>query len=96
MTETDLMHEVYRLCDGLGLSCFHSTDARLDHGPGFPDLVIAGLQGLVFAELKAEYGTLDREQTVWRYRLISAGQRHYVWRPSDLASGQIRDTLESL
>lgn len=58
-------------------------------GAGFPDLVLARAGRLIFAELKAEDGSLDPEQRVWRERLeeiaiASAGLVSYrVWRPSD-------------
>jgi hypothetical protein len=96
MSEAEFQAAVCRLCRKYGLVYFHSTDSRQDIGPGFPDLVIVGLHDSVFAELKTEYSGLDREQTIWMYRLRAAGQRHYVWRPSDLTSGTIEETLSTL
>lgn len=96
MTETQLMHEVYALCDLYSLMYFHSTDARLDRGKGFPDLVIVGLYRLAFAELKTDFGQMSHEQTAWRYRLGAADQTYYLWRPSDLLSGNIEAALRQL
>ena len=57
-------------------------------GKGFPDLAMVRGDGLIFAELKSENGVLSIEQAEWMKILQSAGQRFYVWRPSD------RDALE--
>lgn len=96
MTESDLQAEVIAIARGLRLYVFHSTDSHRDIGPGFPDLVIAGLDGVLFAELKSAAGQLSTEQTKWRYRLLAAGQQYYLWRPRDLASGRIESTLRSM
>jgi hypothetical protein len=47
-------------------------------------------------ELKTGFGRMSHEQTIWSYRLRAAGQRHYIWRPSDLHGGTIEDVLETL
>jgi hypothetical protein len=96
LTEAELQTEVFKLCEQYGHMCFHSTDARLDHGPGYPDLTIVGQHGVIFAELKQQFAGHSREQTVWRYRLQAAGQDYRLWRPYDLFTGTIEDTLKTL
>tara|TARA_R110000824_G_scaffold116919_2_gene268669 strand:- start:32 stop:346 length:315 start_codon:yes stop_codon:yes gene_type:complete len=49
-------------------------------GAGFPDLVMAKLGRVIFAELKTEKGRLSAEQKLW----LKALPECVVWRPSDL------------
>jgi hypothetical protein len=51
-------------------------------GAGFPDLVLVR-DRVVFAELKAERGTLSDDQAEWLAVLEGAGVEAYCWRPSD-------------
>jgi hypothetical protein len=95
MTEAELLVHVTGMADDLGLLWFHDNDSRKDK-PGFPDLVLAGMQATAFAELKDEYGTLDSAQVAWKWRLLAGGQRWYLFRPSDLESGRILGELESI
>lgn len=95
MTEDELLGEVIALCDEYGVLWFHDYDSRRDV-PGFPDLVLAGMSQLLFAELKSAYGQLRPGQTTWRYRLMAAGQQYELWRPADLASGHIESVIKHL
>jgi len=95
MSEAELLRRVLGLCDEHRVLAFHDHDAR-KNVPGFPDIVLVGQHGVAWAELKTEYGRMSREQTIWQYRLRAAGQRHYLWRPSDLESGDIESTLKNL
>ena len=53
-------------------------------GPGFPDLVLAKRNRVVFAELKAEKGQLSAVQQEWLAVLRTVrGARTFLWRPSD-------------
>ena len=49
-------------------------------GKGFPDLVLCR-ERMIYAELKADKGSLKPEQKVWRDKLESAGAEYYLWRP---------------
>lgn len=94
--EAELLQEVLRLAELHGLMSFHVYDSRKATGTGYPDLTLVGHQGVIWAELKDQYGTLSTEQVSWRYSLIAAGQRCLVWRPSDLESGKIESELSAL
>jgi hypothetical protein len=83
MTECELLAEIVRLCDTYSLLCYHAYDSRKSVGRGFPDLVIIGAGGVVFAELKSARGRLTTSQRLWGYRLTASGQRFEVWRPRD-------------
>lgn len=63
---------------------------------GFPDLVICGLGGVLFAELKCLDDTLSPDQRLWQRMLSDAGQRHVVWEPMDLLTGRIETELAKL
>lgn len=59
-------------------------------GKGFVDCVLVHPERrildkprLLFVELKSETGNLSKEQEDWVIWLRSAGQKVYVWRPSD-------------
>lgn len=96
MSEAELMEAVRALCTDLGLHVFHAADSRRSWGPGFPDLVIVGRGGCLFAEVKREDGSLSPLQREWQTALQGAGMRWRLWRPSDLLSGQIAKELTSL
>jgi hypothetical protein len=96
MTEADLQRAVMDLCRWLGLLVFHSTDSRRDSCAGYPDLTICGQRGLILRELKSAKGTLRPEQRDWLSRLQQAGADADIWRPTDMASGRIKDELTAL
>jgi hypothetical protein len=58
-------------------------------GKGFPDLVLAKLGRVIFAELKTDKGRLSVEQELWLKELPDC----VVWRPRDWE--QIERVLES-
>lgn len=94
MREDQLQEAILELCKYLRLKVFHVYDSRKSAGPGFPDLVIAGPGGVVFAELKSEKGSVSLSQTEWLDMLTLGGATAVVWRPSDMDG--IRRTLTSL
>lgn len=93
LSEREFQKRVTDLCDWLGLRWYHSHDSRRDPA-GFPDLVIVGPGGVVFAELKSQKGRVRPEQFAWKDDLDRAGANAYIWRPDDWS--QIQRTLKSL
>lgn len=85
MTEADFQRKITDLCDWLGLKWHHETDSRKSK-KGFPDLVIAGEGGVIFAELKSKRGKLTDSQGEWLGTLLAAGATAYVWYPQDWPS----------
>jgi hypothetical protein len=82
MTEAQLQRKILDLCAYLHLRVFHSTDSRRDTSAGFPDLVIVGPGGIVYAELKSQRGRVKPEQFAW-LEALSQHALALVWRPSD-------------
>lgn len=105
MSEDELQAAVIDLARLLGWRVAHFRPARTDHGwrtpmqgdPGFPDLVLANGDRVIFAELKSETGRVSLDQTAW----IAAVTAHppfvegVVWRPSDWLSGAIEQQLRT-
>lgn len=92
MTEAQWQTRVTDLCNWLGLLWFHDQDSRRNKA-GFPDLVIVGPGGHLFAELKREDGRVSAAQTKWQLALEMAGVECHVWRPSmwDDIAARLRD-----
>jgi hypothetical protein len=63
---------------------------------GFPDLVIVGPGGAVFAELKCADDTVSPEQRGWLGRLTGAGLTAVIWEPLDTYTGRIETELAAL
>ena len=100
MTEAELLARIGELARSRGLLWVHVTApymGRSEHRGdyGFPDLVIAGPGGQIFAELKAG-GRLDPEQARWRDVLQAAGASWRLWRPADLLTGEVAAELDAL
>jgi hypothetical protein len=72
-------------------------DNRYCHGRrGLPDLILAGSNGTMFAELKAEDGETSADQDLWLSTLHDSGTPYAVWRPGNWESGLIRARLRDL
>lgn len=80
--EHQFQTKVVDLCKWYRLMVYHTYDSRRSN-PGFPDLVIVGPGGVIFAELKSSTGKVSLAQQEWIDKLNSAGGTAYVWRPED-------------
>lgn len=83
MSESAFQDKILDLCKWHRLKVFHVYDSRKSAGPGFPDLVIVGKSGTLFAELKSTTGKVSTLQTEWIEALQVSGERVHVWRPED-------------
>ena len=95
MTERELLAAVVGLAMSVGLLVYHTHDSRRSD-PGFPDLVLAGGRGVIFAELKTEHGELSAAQVTWKWRLIAGHCNWKLWRPRHLDSGLILRELKGI
>ena len=80
--EADLQRQVIALAESHGWLVYHTHNSRGSQ-PGFPDLVMARGQRVIFAELKSNLGRVRPEQQQWLDTLLAAGQEAYLWRPRD-------------
>ena len=90
------MEHIRTLCTDLGLYAYHAHDSRRNWGPGFPDLVIAGLGSCLFRECKTEHGQLSSSQKRWWYILQACRQDYAVWQPRHLLDGTIARQLTTI
>ena len=82
MAEAPFQEKIIDFCDWLRLLHYHVYDSRRSSS-GFPDLVIVGPAGTVFAELKSTSGKVSFAQQEWHTRLNESGAIAYIWRPED-------------
>ena len=81
--EKDFQSWVIDLAKKNGWSVYFTHDSR-GSPPGFPDLVLAKGDCVIFAELKTEVGIISCDQDAWLKRLRNAETiRAFLWRPSD-------------
>jgi hypothetical protein len=102
MSEDDLLVSVTcgtrakpGLCKLFGLKWYHPFDSRRSVS-GWPDLVIAGPGGVLYAELKTRRGRVSAPQREWITALEHAGQAVFVWRPEDFFSCGIQAELAAI
>jgi hypothetical protein len=93
MRESELLEEIRKLCDDFGLLAFHVHDARRSWGSGYPDLTIAGPEGILFRECKDRAAQATPGQRLWGQAINEAGGDWALWRPHDLLNGNIRRQL---
>jgi hypothetical protein len=90
-TEAEFSTQVEGLLSLCGWRWHHSRPARTKDGwvtpisgdAGLPDIIAVRGTELIWIELKSETGRVSPDQKLWIEALRAAGQRVYVWRPSD-------------
>lgn len=80
MNEAQFQQRITDTCDYLGLLWHHETDSRRSKA-GFPDLVIVGPSGTIFAELKSDKGQITDAQWFWIRAINDSGSEAWIWRP---------------
>lgn len=94
-TEEQLQRAIIDLARYLGLEAYHTYDSRRSER-GFPDLVLVGPRGIVFAELKTMIGSMRPDQTRWRNAIVAAGGEFHVWRPVQWSDGTVENVLRGI
>lgn len=91
ITEAQFQQQIIDLAKLHGYTLIYHTHNSRRSQPGFPDLVLVSEQRgrALFRELKTDTGRLTREQYNWFVGMKLAKLNAGVWRPADLASGQI-------
>lgn len=82
MLEAHFQSRITDLCNLLHLKWHHEVDSRKSKS-GFPDLVISGPGGVLFAELKKHDGRVSTDQRAWANSLAAGGAEVHIWRPDD-------------
>jgi hypothetical protein len=93
MTESQLQASILDLCRTRRLLAFHVRDSRKSVGVGFPDLVVAGVGGVLFRELKNDVLQPTPEQMTWLGTLEAGGADAALWRPEQWYAGDIAAAL---
>ena len=97
MSEDELLGSTVALAEYLHILVFHVRDSRtLKIGQGFPDLVLAGSAGVIFAELKGFDDVLSSAQKSWKWKLQAGGAHWQLWRPPDWFTGRIEHELRRI
>lgn len=91
MNHAELQTEVVERCHELRLHVHHCR--MIESQAGFPDLVIIGVGGVLWRELKVPPDQLSGIQSALGYTLKAAAQDWAVWTPDDWWSGLIIDEL---
>ena len=100
VSEAELLRDVIKLARMCGYRVHHCRPAQIRSGrwvtpiqgdPGFPDLVLAKRDDILFAELKVDSGKLTEAQQDWHHVTDSI-----IWRPKDWLSGEIERTLRDM
>ena len=95
VTEEQFLAAVTERAGYAGLLVYHTYDSRRSD-PGFPDLVLAGDRGVIFAELKTDHGELSNAQVAWKWKLLGGGCNWKLWRPQHLESGLILREMKGI
>jgi hypothetical protein len=97
VTESGLQWEIINWCRVNGLLVHTCNLSVRCTGKGFPDLIIASTNGVIWAELKAwSASKVKPEQTTWAYTLKAARQHYCRWTIADWDNGTIQRELTQL
>lgn len=82
MNHAELQSRILTLAFQLRLHVHH-CDMRLATMPGWPDLVLVGIHGAIWRELKIPPDKPTSAQTEVGWMLRASGQDWAVWTPAD-------------
>jgi hypothetical protein len=81
----DLVRLIVNWARRAGAVAHHCRDARYCDGAGLPDVIMAGIGGVAFIEVKTGSGEPRPEQNDWLGTLRASGALVMVCGPGDLA-----------
>lgn len=97
MTHNEIVSEIMARARNRGMLSHYCPDSRSCMGdPGFPDLVVTGLYGTVFFEVKSGYQERRPSQTVWAYTLLAGNEQTFLIHESDLHGGILDSILDQI
>lgn len=96
MTEYEAVQRILDRCRELGILCHHCDDStRCSGTPGLPDIIVAGVKGLMFIEMKKDsFSKVSTMQVTWRHTLKASGQNADIYCVAELSG--VLDMLEDL
>jgi hypothetical protein len=97
MKERQFLEQVYGICAKAGVTVHHCNDARRCHGNGLPDLILIGVNGVLWREVKSQYDVnLRPVQTAVLWTLRAARQDARVWTEQDLDGGAVAREIAAI
>ena len=94
MTHDEAIEAIIRLAERKGMLYHTCLDSRKCKGAGFPDIVIASPEGLIFVEMKLNsFSKVSSAQVCWKYTLKASGQNADIYTTADI--GMVLDMIEA-
>jgi hypothetical protein len=88
MTHDQVVSEIQARAAGrMILSHYCGPSLRCQGDRGMPDLVLIGMFGAGWIEVKMPGDSREPDQTTWYHRMRAAGQLYETMGPADLAEG---------
>ena len=92
MTHDQIVAEIQARAKRRGILSHYCGSAERCHGDrGMPDVLLVGMFGAAWVEVKTPGDTLRPDQVTWNHALKAAGQLYEVMHESDLAPGHAVD-----
>lgn len=97
MKHDEIVAEIQTRARDRGLLSHYCPDSRHCKGdPGFPDVLVAGLYGTVFLEVKTGRQGQTPDQIRWTYTLLGGGELAMIIREVDLGNGTLDALLDKI
>jgi hypothetical protein len=74
----------------------HCNDPRYCDGPGLPDVILMGIGGPAFIEVKTGSGQPRPDQTDWLCMFRAAGASAMLCGPEDLENGNVDALIQAI
>ena len=91
LSEKQFQTHIRQYAENRGWLVYSIPDSRRCTSAGFPDLVLARNNTILFRELKTDKGRISKDQRKWIEIMKNAGLSIEIWRPQ-----QIKDIYREL
>lgn len=97
MTHDEIVVEIQSRARRRGVLSHYCPDSRrCDGDRGIPDLLLVGMFGAAFVEVKAPHDRVKPDQTTWKHALRAAGQEYHLVHGDALLNGVVDGILDGL
>ena len=97
MNEAQQLMFIASRCAENSLLWHHCNDSKRCTGSaGMPDVIIVGVRGMLFRELKTGIGRRSAKQTEWYWNLKAVGADVGTWREDDFNNGTVEREIAAL